>query len=118
MKINDRMKIANACADLARNSGASVEVLPRGIGGDERETLVCVAWPALALSFAIGGVNEPGVLCSFHGATRDLRHDAVFDSINTCHRRKATTYCDDSGPVFMRWFAAACTAVQSGEVFA
>lgn len=118
MKLVDRMKIAETCAALALVSGAMTKILPRGIGGDESETLVEVRWPELALSFAIGGCNEPGVLCNFYGAARDLRHDGVFDSINTVHRRKATTWHEDSGPVFLRWFAAMCRAVDAGEVFA
>ena len=118
MKIADRMKIARECEAIAVAHGANVEILPRGIGGDERETLVTIKWLELCASFDIGGCLEPGILVHFYDAARPLRHHLIFDSVNPYHRCKATTWNNDCGPVFLRWLAAASAVIASGEVFA
>lgn len=115
MKLADRMKIARECGAIATAHGASVEILPRGIGG-ERETLVTLKWPELSASFDVG---DGGVLVSFFDAKRALADHLIFDSVNPCHRRKATTSWNDGcGPVFLRWLAAASAVIANGEVFA
>lgn len=118
MKLTDRMKIARECEAIAKAHGASVEILPRGIGGGERETLVTIKWPELSASFDIGGCLEPGVLVHFYDAKRPLRDYLGFDSVNRHHRRKASGWTDNSGPIFLHWLAAVSADIASGEVFA
>lgn len=118
MRLKDRQALADQCAAIAARHGAEVEILPRGILGTEHETLVRLEFADIGVSFDIGGCLAPGVLVHFYGAKRDLKHHAVFDSINECHRRKATTWNDDSGPVFLRWLDATCAVIAKGEVFA
>lgn len=117
MKIKDRMAVAQRAAEIARASGANVEILPRGVLGDATYTTATITWPELSAMFDIGGCLKPGVLIHFYGAKRDLRHARVFDSVSTVHKRKATTWCDTAAR-FADYWPIICAAVQSGEVFA
>lgn len=114
MKLADRMKIARECEAIVKAHGASVEILPRGIGG-ERETLVTIKWLELCASFDIG---DGGVLVSFFNAARPLRRYSGFDHVNPYHRRKASTELGSFSSAFMCWLTAVSADIQDGKVFA
>lgn len=119
MKLADRMKLAAALESIARESGAEVDILPRGTLGDERLTRLHVHWPLLSASFDIGGILEPGILVHFHSAKRDLATGcADFDHVNPYHRRKATSGGDVRSPQFVQWWGRVCADIAAGKVFA
>lgn len=111
-----RKAIALRLAEIATKHGATVEIDDEG-PYHVRNVHVDCRFPEIAVSFDVDDLFKGGILANWYGAKRDLRHHRLFDSINTIHFSKATTFRPDVES-FAQWFDEACAAVVRGDVFA
>lgn len=121
MKLADRMKLARECEAIARETGASVTIEPRGPTGEARVTGLHVQWPTLSATFHIDGVlpDTPRILVHFHSAARNLSGAySGFNAVNAYHHRKATALVPEDRAAFLAWWRQVCADVAAGNVFA
>jgi len=112
MNLSSRIKIAEMLARIARNVGGA----ETGISHERGSTYVRCRFPAVRVSFDIDDKLQGGILASWHGADRDLS-PLAFDSVNECHKRKATLYGADLNS-FAHKFDRACRMVKDGRAYA
>lgn len=77
---------------------------------------ITLGFGSVRLNFETAQRGEAHMLGHWHQAQRDLRMNFHFDSINTCHYRKATSCATTEG--FLRWLDRACEAARKGYIFA
>jgi hypothetical protein len=107
-----RLAITKTISDIAAHHGATVEVIH-----DARSTTIDCVFPEVAISFDLDGLFDGGILAHWYGAKRDLVVTPAVDSVNPCHRRKATAFAP-TADLFIARFTAGCELISNGGAFA
>lgn len=112
MNKKQREAIANRLCEIARQAGAIVDVCH-----GSKVAVFSADFPDVSVSVDINDLHKGGLMAHWYMAKRDLRMGTWFDSINECHKRKATLYRGNA-EYFYTAFEYACDAVSSREAFA
>lgn len=113
MNAKQRKTIAARIVAIATAHGAAVEThgpLPRHPG-----ITVDATFPDVMVSIDVDDLHRGGLMANWHRARRPLAF-APFDSVNECHRMKATQYRPNA-EAFFEAFERAAQAVASGAAF-
>lgn len=87
-----------------------------GIGTLEGD-MVEIHFTDVSVSFELDDLFKGGILAHWYNARRNLQHVVGgFDSVNTSHFRKATTYRDNAEQ-FAAALSVACRAIETGAAF-
>lgn len=111
MNKKQREDIGRELEEIATANGADART-----EHDSRSAMFVAGWPDVSVSVDIDDLFKGGMMAHFHGARRDLVMGPWFDSINTCHRHKATLY-RPTRLEFMMAFRKTCEAIYTREVF-
>lgn len=114
MNRKQRIEIATRLSKIAAERGAKVTI--REDDPRWRNVMVEADFDSVQVSIDVDDKLGVGLCAHWYGAKRPLRHIPAFDSVNECHRRKATQYRPGI-LIFYRDFEAACDAVKSGAAF-
>lgn len=105
-----RTALAKQLAEIAGNAGAVVTITH-----GSRDCYVNCEFADVSVSFDLDNLHRGGILASWYRASKPLAL-RPFDSVNECHRHKATLYRDDAAS-FIAAFTTACAAVADGSAF-
>lgn len=112
MNKRERTIIAHRLLAIAERHGAIVEI---DLDRSWRSIHFLARFPLVHVSIDIDNLHRGGLLASWHRAEQPLAL-APFDSVNECHRHKATQY-RDSASEFYPAFEHACAAVADSSAF-
>lgn len=107
-----RLALTKTLSDIAERHGAAVEVIH-----DARSTTIDCVFPGVSIAFDLDGLFDGGILAHWYGAERDLVVTPAVDSVNPCHRRKATVFAP-TADLFIARFTAGCELIANGGAFA
>lgn len=108
-----RMALASRIKSIAEEHGAKVEIEDCP---EHRCAHVDCKFPDVSISMDIDSIFNGGQMAHWYGAKRHLRMTYAVDSVNECHRHKATMFAQTE-EFFIERFAQGCKMIASGEAF-